>query len=165
MKTSNILLTVALIAIAGFGVSPIRKMTHEKVVKNKQLFIKKKAQIERVNDLKNAEKTENNERVIPSSPQQMALIDDVDRIARKTGFSLPDAWSFSIGRNSDVNAEQISISFPLSGRRKQIQNFLQEVENNPRFMGVRGFSFTTDATQAIPRTEMSIALYAFFVEA
>lgn len=165
MKTSNILLTVALVVIAGFGINPLRKITLEREIKNDQLFIQKQAQIDRLIEVKNTEKETENTRAIPSSPEEIALINDINRIAKKTGFILPDSWSFSVGKNSDVGAEQISISFSLSGRRKQILSFLTEVEKNPRFMGVKDFSFTTDSTLAVPRTEMNIALYAFFIEA
>ncbi len=164
MKTSNIILTVALVLMAGFGVGPIRKVAIEREVKNKQLFIQKQSQIERLSMLEKVETVADTGKIIPTEPEQIELINDVNRIAKKTGFTLPDAWSFSIGKNSDVNAEQISISFPLSGRRKQIQNFLQEVENNPRFMGTNGLSFITDSSLPIPRTEMNISLYAFFIE-
>jgi Tfp pilus assembly protein PilO len=164
MKTNNILLTVALIAIAGFGIVPLRQMTLEKEIENERLFIQKQNQIERLTELENAQKITGNQSAIPMRPEQLSFVDDITRIAKKNGISLPESWNFSLGRNSEVNAEQISISFPVSGTRAQIQQFLQEIEQNPRFMGVKNFSFTTDSSRTTPRIDMSIDLYAFFLE-
>lgn len=165
MKNKHILLSVLLITVVAFGFYPLLQVVDKKEQKNEQLFAQKQQQIERLAELKNVRKEMNTERSIPSSPEQIALIDDVSRIAKTTGIALPDNWNFSIGHNSDVNAEQISISFTLSGRRKQIQRFLTEVEKNTRFMGVRDFSFNTDASNSISITEMPVTLYAFFLEA
>jgi Tfp pilus assembly protein PilO len=165
MKNKHILLSVLLITIVAFGFYPLLQVVDKKEQKNEQLFAQKQQQIERLTKLENAGKEMNTQISIPSTPEQIALIDDVSRIAKATGIALPDNWSFSIGHNSDVNAEQISISFTLSGRREQIQRFLAEVEKNPRFMGVRDFSFNTDVGTSISITEMPITLYAFFLEA
>lgn len=164
MKTSHILLTVGLVAVVGLGLNPVRKNVIEKEEKNEQLFAQTETLLERVKAVETTQ-TEGSITAIPSTPEQIALVNDVNRIAKKTGFSLPQDWSFSLGTNSDVNAEQVSLSFTLSGRRQQILNFLKEIEQNPRFMGVRSFAFTTDVEPSIPQTKMDISLYAFFIEA
>jgi len=165
MKTRNILLSVVLIAVAGFGLWPLHKMAQEKEVINERLFIQKQQQIERLAELENREKTAGTTVSIPMSPHQIELVNDLNRIAKTTGLTIPDSWSFSMGHNSDVNAEQIGVGFPLSGSRNQIQKFLKEVEENSRFMGISNLSFTTDSTRSIPLTEMSVQVYAFFLEA
>ena len=165
MKTSHILLSVALIAVAGFGIGPLRQMVQEKETQNERLFIQKQQQIQRLAELENTETVTGSRGAIPTRPEQLAFVEDLNRIAKKTGFILPKSWSFAIGRNSTVNADQLGVSFSLSGRREQILNFLKEVEANPRFMGVTGFSFSTDASRSIPTTTMGISLYAFFIEA
>lgn len=164
MKTRNILLSVALIAVAGFGLGPLHKMVQEKEATNERLFIQKQQQIERLEELENIEKTIGTTRVMPVTPQQIEFVNDINRIAKTTGLEIPDSWSFSIGHNSDVNAEQVSVGFSISGHRKQIQKFLKEVEENPRFMGVKSLSFSTDSTRSIPLTNMSVDLYVFFIE-
>ncbi len=165
MKNKHILLSVLLISIVAFGFYPLRQTVKQKEIKNEQLFVQKQQQIERLNELENAEKITGSKIAIPASPKQVELINDISRIAKTTGLEIPTAWSFSLGHNSEVRAEQISVSFSLLGRHEQIQKFLTEVEKNPRFMGVKDFSFTTDFTQSIPTTEMPITLYAFFLEA
>lgn len=165
MKNKHILLSVLLIAVIAFGFYPLVRIAKQKKIKNEQLFAQKQQQIERLNELENTEKITGSKITIPASPKQVELINDISHIAKITGLHVPNAWSFSIGHNSDVNAEQISVSFTLSGKQEQIQKFLTEVEKNPRFMGVKDFSFTTDYTKSIPTTEMPITLYAFFLEA
>jgi Tfp pilus assembly protein PilO len=165
MKTRNILLSVVLIAIAGFGLWPLHKMAQEKEVINNRLLIQKQQQIERLTELENREKITETTIAIPNTPQQIELVNDLNRIAKTTGLTIPDSWSFSVGHNSDVNAEQLSVGFPLSGSRNQIQKFLKEVEENSRFMGINNISFTTDSAQSIPLTKLSVQVYAFFLEA
>lgn len=164
MKTSNILLTVALVAIAGLGINPVRQTMLEREGKHKQLSTQKEEIVVRFDTVKTRQKTVGNNR-IPSSPEQIALVNDVNRIAKKTNLTLPLSWNFSFGKNSAVNAEQIGISFPITGRRQQILDFLKEVEQNPRFMGIKSFSITTDSSQEMQLTEMNVDLYAFFIEA
>jgi Tfp pilus assembly protein PilO len=165
MKNKHILLSVLLVAVIAFGFYPLLQTVKQKETQNEQLFAQKQQQIERLTELENTEKITGSKIALPTSPEQVELINDISRIAKITGLDIPSTWSFSVGHNSDVNAEQISVSFSLSGRHEQIQKFLTEVEQNPRFMGVKDFSFTTDFTKSIPTTEMPITLYAFFLEA
>ncbi len=165
MKTRNILLSVALIAIAGFGLWPLYGVAQKKEATNERLFIQKQQQIKRLTELENRETMTGTTITIPTTPQQIEFINDIDRIAKATGLAIPNSWSFSLGHNSDVNAEQVSVGFSLEGYRKQIQKFLKEVEKNPRFIGIKNLAFSTDSTRSIPRTKMSVELYAFFIEA
>lgn len=165
MKNKQILLSVLLVVLLAFVFYPLLQTVKQKESKNEQLFVQKQQQIERLTELENTEKTTGSKISIPTSPAQIEFINDVSHIAKITGIKIPNTWSFALGHNSEVNAEQLSISFSLSGRREQIQKFLIEVEKNPRFMGIKDFSFTTDFAKSIPTTEMPITLYAFFLEA
>lgn len=165
MKNKHILLSVLLVTIIAFGFYPLMKMAQEKEIKNEQLFIKKQQQIERLAEVENVEQKTGTKITIPDSPKQIEFVNDISRIAKTTGITIPSAWNFSIGHNSSVNAEQISVGFSLSGKREQIKKFLSEVEKNPRFMGIQNFSFQSDFTKSIPITEMPVTLYAFFLEA
>lgn len=165
MRNLHILLSVLLITVAAFGVRPVLQAVQEKEQENQQLFAQKQHQIERLAEVEAAAKDPKMQFQIPETPAQINLIDDLSRIAKTTGIALPDNWNFSLGHNSAVNAEQVGVNFTLSGRREQIQKFLEAIEQNPRFMGVETFSFHTDFNKSIATTEMPISLYAFFLEA
>lgn len=163
MKTSQIIAVVGLVASIGFGVVPLQNLASEESARNEKLFAKKQKQIEEVEKLEKLVASGSHEKYIPDGPEEIALADDLNNIAKKTGITLPASWSFNTNTNSQVGASQISVSFPIEGRRQQIANFLKEIEQNQRFLGVKDFSMKTDFESSLSLTSMDVDVYGFFL--
>ena len=163
MKTNQIIAVVGLIAAVGFGVMPLQQKVNEQKELNSRLSITKQKQIEQVAQLEKIAAAGSHEKYIPDGPAELAFANDLKRIGKKNGITVPASWSFSTNFSSDVGAEQISVSFPIQGRRQQIANFLSDIEANPRFMGVKSFAITSDPDASLGLTKMSVEIYGFFL--
>lgn len=164
MKTKQIIAVVGLIALIGFGIMPLQKMAAEQAALNQSLFVKKQKQIEEVAKLEKMAASGSHEKYIPKEPEELAFADDIIAIGKKNGVTTPANWDFKFNYNSEVGAGQISVSFPIEGRRQQIANFLGDVEKNSRFMGIKDFAIKTDASASLTLTKMTVEIYGFFLE-
>lgn len=165
MKTKQIIAVVGLIALIGFGIMPLQKMASEQAALNQNLFLKKQQQIELVEKLEKIATSGSRETYIPNEPEELALANDLMVIGKKNGITIPENWNFKFNHNSDVGAGQISVSFPIQGRRQQIANFLSDIEKNSRFLGVKNFAIKTDSSASLVMTEMTVEIYGFFLGA
>ncbi len=163
MKTSQVIASVGLIAVIGFAIMPLQKMASQEAAENTKLFTTKQLQIEKLEKLEKIAAAGSHEKYIPDGPQELAMANQLKVIAKKTGITLPANWNFNMNYNSDIGADQISVSFPIKGRRQQIMNFLRGVENNSRFLGVKDFAIMTDFESSLSLTEMNVDIYGFFL--
>lgn len=161
MKTDRIIAIVGLIAAVGFGIMPLQKMAAEEEVLNRKLFLKKKQQIEQVERLEKIAKAGSFEIYIPDEGEELAMVDNLREIGRKTGITIPSDWNFNANYNSDIGAEMLAVNFPIQGKNQQIVSFLKGVENNPRFLGVKDFSISRDFNSALSLSSMNVSVYGF----
>jgi hypothetical protein len=77
---------------------------------------------------------------------------------------VPNSWNFSVKEDADLEVSEIDLSFSIKNTRGNIYKFLQLVERNPRFMGIKNFGIRSFYEGNTKKTEMEINLYAFSQE-
>ncbi len=165
MKTWKILLIVITAGITGFATVPFYKEYKVLNTKLDQLQKNRDKKIEEQKELAKIKKEIENDKKnfltkIPAEVEQEKLIMDLLSIATKTGFGFSDL-SFSQGKNAKLGIPQINISFSTEGNKNQLIDFLKNIEENERFMGMENFSITTskDDKQSV---SLGVSLYAYF---
>ncbi|MDH3324720.1 MAG: type 4a pilus biogenesis protein PilO [Candidatus Peregrinibacteria bacterium] len=166
MKTWKILMIVLTIAILGFVTQPeFEKFQNLNSEKEKLVKIKKDkiAELQKLKAIETEiiETARNDLNQIPVEIDQENLIKDMLRITRKTGFPF-SGLNFSKGMNSKLNIPQVSISFSTKGEKGKLLEFLREIENNERFLGMENFSISTEQDGIKRMVSLGVSLFAFY---
>lgn len=162
MKNWNIVLALIFILGIGFGTMPIRKQLAAATLQRNVLETQKKKISKEFKAIqKNVHESENSSafNTIPVGYDQAAFLSDIEKILEKNQFEVKN-FSFSLGSDSTVEAEQIQASFQIQGSRGDIYNFLKDVEENKNFMGVQSFSISGESRQT--DITFNVSLYSFF---
>lgn len=168
MKTWKILFIVIIVSIIGFGVFPLKKSIDSLKVENQKLSQEKKKKIAEHKEL-SGQNIEGKgildpELEIPRKLEQTELLIDLQKIASQTNIQLPDSWSFSVVKDSDLDISELGISFPIKGSRGDIYKFIQLVEKNKRLLKIERLAISTFYENNILVSEMTVNLQAFSQE-
>lgn len=166
MKTWQIIVIVA--SLVGFGlyVPPVREDVVQMRAENKDL----ENQIQELNHQLHEvdrigreapEKKDQLVRRIPLDNEQEKLIQDIENITLRTGFSY-DGLSFSKGKNPVLGLPELKISFSTQGNKANLIRFLEALENNERFLGLETLSISTREENNVQMVSFGVALYAFY---
>lgn len=160
----KILAVLFVIIFAGFGIRPIYRGVTKLKADESRLIKQKEKSIAKLKMLQEKEKSDTSTKMyISESLDQSELIRLVQDLTKKTGFAVSN-FQFSQGKNTKVGAQQVNISFALSGKRNQILQFLRAVENNTRFLGLKTFGLTTSFKENKAETTLSAQLYSFYMK-
>ena len=166
MKTWQILVIVFIIAILGFVTMPEFEKFQNLESEVAKLTKTKQAKVVELQSLKSIEKeiaetSQSDLNKIPVALDQENLIKDILRITRKTGFPF-SGLSFAKGMNSKLNIPQVTISFSTKGEKQRLFEFLEEIENNARFLGMENFAISTSQEGGKEMVSLGVSLFAFY---
>lgn len=97
---------------------------------------------------------------VPVSLEQETFILLLQQIAKSTGFVF-ESISFNKGQNSSLETSTLNAKFSIKGRADKFPDFLEAIEQSPRFMGLESFGYTVEKTNGIDIISMSVPVYTF----
>ena len=163
MKNWQIVLLFSLVLIIGFGTWPLYQKREAQQTELAELTAKKNqlaAEFKNVQQNFEALQSETDSPFteIPQNYDQAQLLEDVLQLTTQNGFSVEN-FQFGLSYNAAVETDEINVRFELEGARSSIANFLQDVEEFPRFLGVESLQLTSGDNR---RSKMGVSLYSFF---
>lgn len=174
MKRSSIWLLLLLVPLYGFWVFPTQELLDKEQIKVEKLEEKRDEKTQELlelqelrDKLKKLQEENKNAgmeplRKLPFSIDQEDLIQDLQEIANRSGFKF-NAVGFSTGINKDLGLPEITMNFSVEGLKAQVPKFLQNIEENERFLLMDDLGVSVDK-QTQQTVSMQISLHAFAQE-
>lgn len=166
MKNWKFWLSLSIIPLFGFWIFPTLKVveSHKKEVSKLETIKSEKIKILKSLEAKKEELPTEEEQTllkkIPLTLEQENLIRDIYKISKKTGFAF-SSLGFGKGKNPDVDAPQMNIDFSVEGRLSYLKEFLTQIEQNERFLGMNNFNVGIKEKNGVKIVSLSVSLFAF----
>jgi Tfp pilus assembly protein PilO len=179
--TSIIILAISALGIGLFGMPQYKQIQEYQAKKESYLSVRENAKTltKRRQELMSRKsgidegKLALLEKMLPNSPKNVALILELDQLARKYGVSLKNIKIEDTQKKPDVSAVNtesavsadtgaININFTLIGPYENFTDFVRAAEKNLRLIDFKSVEFST--TEDSDQYEYSVAIRAYWLK-